>query len=77
MVALKNGAPVLPSSVTPSEKELANSVFVAFTQKLDSMPAVERSDVVREFLTKNPASPLIEESSLFAFLGMVKQQLLR
>ncbi len=63
----KTEAPVLPSSVTPTEKELAKSVFMAFTQKLDSMPVVERGDVVREFLTKNPASPLIEESSLACF----------
>ncbi|MBK8660950.1 MAG: hypothetical protein IPN18_03745 [Ignavibacteriales bacterium] len=59
--------PVLPPSVTPSEKELAKSAFVAFTQNLDSIPVVERDNAVQKFLTRNPVSPVIEESSLACF----------
>ena len=59
--------PVLPPSVTPSEKELAKSAFVAFTQNLDSIPVVKRDNAVQKFLTRNPVSPVIEESSLACF----------
>lgn len=59
--------PVLPPSVTPSANKLAKSAFVAFTQKLDSMPVVERDAAVQEFLTRHPSSPVIEGSSLACF----------
>lgn len=63
----KTEQPVLPPSLTPSENELANSAFFVFIQKLDSIPIVERGDAVSEFLNQNPASPVIENSSLACF----------
>ncbi|MBK8662969.1 MAG: hypothetical protein IPN18_14720 [Ignavibacteriales bacterium] len=63
----KTEEPILPPTFNPSEAELANSAFFAFTSKLDSIPVAGRGGAVRELLNLYPLSPVIEDSSLACF----------
>ncbi|MCA0386924.1 MAG: hypothetical protein LCH52_00370 [Bacteroidetes bacterium] len=59
--------PSVPPSVAPTKEQLAKSSFLAFTQRLESIPEEKRGEAVKEFLAANPHSPVIEESALACF----------
>ncbi|NUN10552.1 MAG: esterase family protein [Ignavibacteriaceae bacterium] len=48
------------SSSTPSREKIVKSAFYRFTETLREMDESERENAVKEFLIKNPNSPIIE-----------------
>ena len=63
----KDSPPPFIPSAEPTNRQIINSTFYKFTEKLRSYSTDERNEAAQNFLREHPGSPVIEGDSLICF----------